>query len=144
MKSVVAWILRLLLGGTFVVAAATKIADPAEFVAAIHHFRLLPYPAALILGLYLPWLELVCGLAVLVRWRERAATWLPLLLTVVFVGALASALARGLDLSCGCFGHATTTLPWALARAAALGGGAGAVLWLGRGPPEFTGESPAA
>ena len=114
---------RLVLGGTFAYAAIAKLADPAAFAADIAHFHLLPYPATLLLGVYLPWLELVCAAAILLRRRERAALVLTLGLCALFAGALASAWHRGLDLSCGCFGHdaAASHLPFALARAIALG-----------------------
>ena len=63
------WFCRLVLGGTFAWAAVAKILDPQAFAADIDHFRLLPYPLTLAAGVYLPWLELVCALAVLARWR---------------------------------------------------------------------------
>lgn len=118
-----AWLGRLILGGTFVYAAWSKILDPASFVSDIGHYRLLPYPLALALGLYLPWLELLCGTAVLIRRLERGALLTVGGLCALFTLALASAWFRGLDIACGCFGPATTsvTLPLAITRSLALG-----------------------
>ena len=122
LKTAGLWTGRLLLGGTFIIAAALKIKDPPAFVADIDHYRLLPYPLALTTGVYLPWLELLCGTAVLVRRLERGALALLLGLCGLFSLALAAALARGLDINCGCFGHGTTAnLPMALARSLVLG-----------------------
>lgn len=121
-KTTVLWICRLLLGGTFVYAAVLKVMDPPSFVVDIGHYHLLPYPLTVVLAIYLPWLELVCGGAALFRWHERGALILLLGLCVLFSLALASAWFRDLDISCGCFGHGTsTTLPLALARSLILG-----------------------
>lgn len=122
LKIAVTWCCRLLLGGTFLYAAVSKILDPQGLVTDIGRYRLLPYSLTLALGVYLPWLELACGIAVLIRWRERGALLLLLGLCILFAGALVSAWLRRLDITCGCFGHdSTTSLPWALARIVALG-----------------------
>ena len=123
MKNTARWAGRLLLGGVFAYAAAGKLADPAGFVTDIDHYRLLPYPVAVAVGLYLPWLELVCAAAVVSRRQERGALLLLLGLCGVFALALASAWWRGLDITCGCFGHsaAAASLPLAFLRAVALG-----------------------
>jgi len=123
LKTAAHWCCRLLLGGTFIYAATLKIMDPAAFVADIDHYRLVAYPLAAVLGVYLPWLEVVCGLAVVLRWRERGALVLLLTLCTVFSVALASAWMRGLDINCGCFGRGTTAnVPWALMRSLGFGG----------------------
>lgn len=123
MKNLAAWIGRLLLAGTFGYAAVLKLADPSAFATDIGHYRLLPYPLTLAAGVYLPWLELACAAAILFRWRERGALALLLMLCVLFSLALASAWWRGLDITCGCFGHtgAATGLPVGLARSVILG-----------------------
>jgi putative oxidoreductase len=101
-------ILRLLAGGIFVVAGVLKVLDPAHFAADIDHFRLLKYFAVAPLALYLPWLEIICGLAVFVNTWRRSALVLLLALTIVFIAAITSAWMRGLDIRCGCFGAAST------------------------------------
>jgi putative oxidoreductase len=101
-------ILRLLVGGIFVVAGVLKVFDPARFAADIDHFRLLRYFAVAPLALYLPWLEIICGLAMFVRAWRRSALVLLLALTIVFIAAITSAWMRGLDIRCGCFGAAST------------------------------------
>jgi len=122
MKALWPWLGRLLLGGIFAYAAVTKLLDPAALAADIGHYRLVPHPAAVLLASYLPWIELLCAAAVLSRQQERGALTLLLGLCLIFSVALASAWIRGLDITCGCFGHSTTTsVPWALARSSALG-----------------------
>ena len=122
-KTVALWICRLVLGGIFAFAATEKILDPAAFARDIDHYRLLPFPLTIVFGLYLPWLELICGIGVLLHWRERAALLLTMAMCGVFCAALVSAWSRGLDINCGCFGHSTavSALPWAIARSVVLG-----------------------
>ncbi len=121
-------ILRLLAGGVFLVAGGLKVLDPARFAADIDHFRLLPYFAVAPLALYLPWLEIICGLAVFAGAWRRSALVLLLALTVVFIAAITSAWMRGLDIRCGCFGAASTApLAYDLVFDVVLGG---VLLWL--------------
>jgi uncharacterized membrane protein YphA (DoxX/SURF4 family) len=123
MKTAGAWLSRLLLGGTFAYAAASKLLDPSAFVTDIGHYRLLPYPLTILLAVYLPWLELVCAAAVLLRRLERGALVLLLGLCALFSIALASTWWRGLDINCGCFGAgAPGNLSLAFVRGLCLGG----------------------
>jgi putative oxidoreductase len=121
-------LLRLLVGGVFLVAGTLKVADPTRFAADIDHFRLLPYFSVAPLALYLPWLEIICGLAVVAGAARRSALLLLLGLTIVFIAAIASAWMRGLDIRCGCFGAASTApLSYDLAFDLVL---CGALFWL--------------
>ena len=122
LKTVLVWLCRLISGGVYFGAGAVKIFDPQAFAADIGHYHLLPYPLTLVVGVYLPWLELVCGSAVLIGRLERGALLILVGLCGLFCAALASAWLRSLDIDCGCFGHAaTTTLPVALIRSVTLG-----------------------
>jgi len=99
-----ALIARLLLAAAFLYAGILKALDPAAFALAIDNFRLLPFPAAAALALYLPWLEIVAGLGVL--WPRFRGGALAVLVGLCggFAGAIASAVLRDLDIGCGCFG----------------------------------------
>ncbi|MFT3831677.1 MAG: MauE/DoxX family redox-associated membrane protein [Opitutaceae bacterium] len=101
----VAHIVRLALAALFVAAAIVKIADPAAFHDAIRTYRVLPAPLTAVVALWLPWLELCAGLALLWPRQRTAALWLILALTMVFLGALGQAAWRELDIVCGCFGR---------------------------------------
>ncbi len=95
--------LRWLLGGLMLWAAVSKLAAPTEFLGAIYSYQL-PLPQAWLqaAAVVLPWLELLCGLALIAdKWTESALT-LVLGLCVVFVLATGQAWLRGLDISCGC------------------------------------------
>ena len=94
---------RLGVGGVFLYASLAKIADPGGFAQAIAHYRLAPALLLHPLALLLPWLEAVTGAALLAGVARRGAALLAIMLALLFAGAVASALARGLDISCGCF-----------------------------------------
>lgn len=94
------------IGALFIYAGEVKAADPGQFALDIANFRLLPHAAGVALALYLPWLEIVCGAALIFKKAYRGALLLLSALCAVFLAALGSAMARGLDISCGCFGRA--------------------------------------
>jgi hypothetical protein len=56
-----------------------------------------------IMAILLPWLELVCGVLIIVGVFVRGSALLIGAMLAVFIVALSSAILRGLDISCGCF-----------------------------------------
>jgi uncharacterized membrane protein YphA (DoxX/SURF4 family) len=101
---------RLAAGITFLYASLDKIGDPAGFARVVANYRLLPLPLLHVFALLLPWTEAVVGVALILGVAARGAALLASLMTTMFIGAIALALLRGLDISCGCFhtdgGHA--------------------------------------
>lgn len=95
--------LRWLLSTIFLWAALSKLANLVEFYAGLLAYRL-PLPDFLLrlTTTTLPWLELLCGLMLLARFRVRAALGWTLVLCLVFVAATGQAWSRGLEISCGC------------------------------------------
>ena len=127
-------ILDFVVGGIFIFAGITKILDldhlladfqqlqfasaladlrslsfanPAEFAGDIDNFKILPWTVSVALAFYLPWLEIICALALLFRFLYRGALILLISLIVVFTLGIIAAKVRGLDITCGCFGHAS-------------------------------------
>lgn len=101
-----AWLalpLRLYLGGVFIVACLHKIANPGVFALDVATYDLLPLVLVNPLALILPWVELVAGVLLVLGLRTRAAAALISGMMVMFLIAVAYALARGLETSCGCF-----------------------------------------
>jgi putative oxidoreductase len=101
----VGFAIRLVLCGVFVFAGITKIYDPATFATELDRYQLLPWKICVAAAHYLPWLETLSGLGLFLKSFERGALLLTTLLLSVFTLALASALVRGLNIDCGCFGH---------------------------------------
>ena len=95
-----AWILGAVMAG----AAWSKIADPPSFAQSLHAYRLLPAVLLAPLALFLPWLEALAGLALLLGPARRGAAALTLVLMVVFLGALGINRLRDNPVDCGCFG----------------------------------------
>jgi uncharacterized membrane protein YphA (DoxX/SURF4 family) len=94
---------RLLLGCIFIVASIEKVIHPEPFARAVYNYRLLPDAAVNVVALWLPWLELVGGVLLVIGVWLRGSIVVLIGLLVVFLGALSFNLARGLDVACGCF-----------------------------------------
>ena len=103
-----AWrVVDLIVGGIFVYAGVSKVLDPAQFANDIDNYKTLPWFISVRLAFYLPWLEIFCGLALVFRFLYRGGLSILTALIVVFIGATVAAKVRGLDITCGCFGHAS-------------------------------------
>jgi len=100
-------IVGLVIAGIFVYAGTIKALDPVQFASDIDNYKILPWPISVALTFYLPWLEILCGFALVVRLLYRGALAILIALILVFTLATIAAKIRGLDITCGCFGHAS-------------------------------------
>jgi putative oxidoreductase len=100
-------IVDLVIAAVFIYAGALKALDPVQLAHDIDHYKILPWTIGVALAFYLPWLEIFCGLALISRLFYRGALSILTALVVIFVVATIAAKARGLDITCGCFGHAS-------------------------------------
>jgi len=100
-------IIDLVVGGIFIYAGAIKALDPIRFGLDIDNYKILPWAISVRLAFYLPWLEILCGLALVFRFLYRGGLSILSALVLVFLGATIGAKVRGLDITCGCFGHAS-------------------------------------
>ena len=96
-------IFRWILGLIFIYASIHKIADPFEFSEAIYNYRILQEVLINPLAIWLPWLELLAGLCLIIGIYINGGALIISFLSLSFAIALGSALFRGLDISCGCF-----------------------------------------
>jgi len=99
--------LDIIVGGIFVYAGILKLIDPVQFGLDIDNYKTLPWFLSVRLAFYLPWLEVFCGLALVFRCFYRGGLAILIALIAVFIGATIAARVRGLDITCGCFGHAS-------------------------------------
>ncbi len=101
---IVVLLLRVVLGAIFVIAGASKVGHADMFAAQIAGFRLLPPFLIAPLALALPYLELLLGGYLILGLFTRTSAWVAAVLLAVFDAAIASAVVRGMSVSCGCFG----------------------------------------
>ena len=98
-------IVGVIVGGIFIYAGVIKVLDPIQFGIDIDNYKILPWFVSVRLAFYLPWLEIFCGLALIFRFLYRGGLSILAALTTVFIVATVAAKVRGLDITCGCFGH---------------------------------------
>jgi hypothetical protein len=96
-----------IIAGVFIYAGALKVLDPVQFAIDIDNYKVLPWTIAVGLAFYLPWLEMFCGLALILRRLYLGGLSILTGLVAVFLVATIAAKVRGLDITCGCFGHAS-------------------------------------
>ena len=96
-------IARILLGAIFIYASLDKLRQPLEFARIIDAYQMLPEKMVILAAAILPFLELICGILLIVGvWTLPSLVWVGLLL-IAFVAGMAQAYARGLAIDCGCF-----------------------------------------
>jgi uncharacterized membrane protein YphA (DoxX/SURF4 family) len=103
-------VLRVVIGGIFVVAGASKVGHAALFAAQIAGFRILPEAVIAPLAVMLPFLEILLGGYLIVGLFTRVTAWVAVVLLAVFDLAIASAVVRGMTVSCSCFGPNDATV----------------------------------
>jgi len=113
---------RLFLGGAFLWAGVAKARDPVAFLGDVEAYGVVWGWSAAAVALYLPWLEIIAGVALLVRRHRRSGLIAVSALLGVFLVALVQAWVRGLDVHCGCFGSSAASgrYVWWIARDLAL------------------------
>ncbi|MDQ6525527.1 MauE/DoxX family redox-associated membrane protein [Nocardioides sp. LHD-245] len=129
MRGTLAWVglaARLVTGGVWIVAGGLKITEPDASIAAVRAYQLLPSSVAEVVGIALPAVELVVGLALVLGVFARGAAVVSAVLFAAFIVGIASVWARGIEIDCGCFGGggakagAASAYPWEIARDVAL------------------------
>lgn len=95
---------RILLGLIFLFAGLAKISDPVRFMLTLREFGLFPETVIPFLTLYLPWLEFVLGLFLMIGLLYRPSAFLLACLNTLFGIAILTVIVRGMEIDCGCFG----------------------------------------
>ncbi|MFL6022771.1 MAG: DoxX family protein [Marmoricola sp.] len=129
---------RLVVGGIWLWAGLLKLGDPAASVTAVRAYQLLPYDLAETVGHVLPMLEVVVGAALVLGLVTRVSGGVSALVQLAFIVGISSVWARGISISCGCFGdggadpNAISHYPWEIARDVALLLASAYLAWLPR------------
>ncbi len=108
-------LIRLVMAGVFVYASVDKIIHPDLFAETVYNYQVLPGYLVNLTALILPWLELIIGVLLLANRCMAGASTLAAGLMTVFLGTIIFNLARGLDISCGCFSTAKDSSPISMA-----------------------------
>lgn len=96
---------RLLLAGIFLLGSISKLVDIERYsVEAVYNFGILPKDLAHLFGLVLPFIELLCGLGLLLGILTRLSALGTALMSIAFFVAKAVVLLQGRNIDCGCFG----------------------------------------
>ena len=95
---------RLTLGGVLFAAGYLKVGTPDESQMAVRAYEMLPISLANLLGLILPFVEVVIGALLILGALTRVMAALGGFTMFIFIIAIAQAWARGLNIDCGCFG----------------------------------------
>jgi uncharacterized membrane protein YphA (DoxX/SURF4 family) len=93
-------------GVVFALSGLAKVGDLRAFAEQIHNFRVVPVATEHLLAMTLPWIELVAAGALILGVRARHGAVLASIALTLFTVAVLVAMARGLDVDCGCFGTA--------------------------------------
>jgi len=97
-------ILRILISLVFLVAGVLKLRDPLAFSDGIAAFQTFPSWLINPLAMSVPYFEILTGIGILIPRTRSAGALAACGLSFCFVVLFASALARGIDVTCACFG----------------------------------------
>lgn len=96
--------LSLSIGAVYLLAGFSHIANTHLFFGSVLSYDLLSYSGAWWAAVVLPWVEVSVGLALFAGILHRSVLGSSVVLSVIFVAVQLSAVSRGLEIDCGCFG----------------------------------------
>lgn len=125
------YLLRIALATIFIYAAWVKIKDPWQmFAMSIDSYKLLPLWAVEWTARVLPWVELAVGMMLLAGVWLRVGTAAASAMLLVFFVLMVRAYAKGMEISCGCFGPGDIISWRTLVRDGSMLAGALFITWM--------------
>lgn len=97
------FVVRVGLGCMFLYSSLPKIRQPYDFLADVYNYELLGPKLGVLVAMTIPWAELFVGICLVGGIFVSGALLVSLGMGAMFTFVLASALYRGLNISCGCF-----------------------------------------
>jgi hypothetical protein len=94
---------RLVVGGIFIFTGYPKLLRPDDVARLVYGYRILHVDMVNLVGITMPWLELVAGLFLVIGIIPRSSALVIAGMLGMFIGAGSLALMRGLEIECGCF-----------------------------------------
>ncbi len=104
MKNVIWTIVALLFGALFIWSGVAKLKDPISFADNVRNFQVIGDPIAPAVALFLPWVEVFAGIALMSGRFAKGGAFIITGLMVFFTLLMGISWIRGLDITCGCFG----------------------------------------
>lgn len=102
-------VLRWVLGLSFVYVALHKIVSPADFAEVICGYDLAPDFSVNLIAVFLPFLELFFGAALILGVYPRSASLGVSIFLLIFILAFSINAVRGIEFDCGCFSTGQST-----------------------------------
>ncbi|WP_320040367.1 MauE/DoxX family redox-associated membrane protein [uncultured Desulfobacter sp.] len=109
---IIEWGLRLLLGGAFIFASWHKIVSPDQFATILYGYAVFPHQMINVLAIVMPFVELVCGITLIIGRFKRSGLLLINAMLVGFILLISFNLIRGHEFDCGCFSLGETKGTW--------------------------------
>lgn len=103
LSSMLLLLTRLLLGSALLYAGLVKIPVSGLFAQTVRAYEILPLLLVHPFAIVVPWVEVTCGLCLVVGFWTRSSALCVLMLLLCFGVALGVNFYRGADMSCGCF-----------------------------------------
>jgi putative oxidoreductase len=104
-------VFRWVLGITFIYASYYKILSPTDFAKMVYGYNLFPEVLINLIAIFLPFLELISGLSLLLGIYPRSAALIINGLLLAFIILLTINIIRGHEFDCGCFSARETGSP---------------------------------
>lgn len=98
-----ALVVRLGLGCMFLYSSLPKIRQPYDFLSSVYNYELVGPKLGMLTAMVLPWVELLVGICLIGGIFVSGALLVSIGMCAMFSFVIASALYRGLNISCGCF-----------------------------------------
>jgi putative oxidoreductase len=102
---------RWILGATFIYASYYKIMSPVDFAKIIYGYNLFPEFLINLIAIFLPFVELISGLCLILGVYPRSAALIINGLLLSFILVLTINIMRGHEFDCGCFSANKTGPP---------------------------------
>lgn len=101
-------LLRFGLGIMFLTSSVPKIRQPYDFLSSVYNYELVGPKLGVLVAMVLPWAELLVGICLIGGIFVSGALLVSIAMGAIFSFAVASALQRELNISCGCFSASST------------------------------------
>ncbi|MFH1825415.1 MAG: MauE/DoxX family redox-associated membrane protein [Candidatus Firestonebacteria bacterium] len=96
-------ILRIIVGILFILSSLPNLFRPDHFLKIIQEYNIISDAIAPLMAVYLPWLEVGCGIMFVFNFYTKSNAVILLLVLFPFTIAVTINICRGLIHDCGCF-----------------------------------------